>query len=113
MIRFILLWLLVMALSPLCAAVAGWPRDKIQFVGSATVFPFAQAVAENFAKNTGPPTPQLSSTGPVGGFQLFCQGSGPEVPAISNSSRRSKPVEIDLYHASRPGHSSPPEQKFA
>ncbi len=113
MIRFILLWLLVMALSPLCAAAAGWPRDRIQIVGSATVFPFAQAVAENFAKNTGHPFPQLSSTGSGGGFQLFCQGSGPEVPAISNSSRRNKPAETDLYHVSRPRHSSAPEQKFA
>ncbi|WP_029914324.1 substrate-binding domain-containing protein [Pelobacter seleniigenes] len=96
MIRFILLWLLVIALSPLCAAAAGWPRDRIQIVGSSTVFPFARAVSENFAKNTGHPSPQLSSTGSGGGFQLFCQGNGPEFPDISNSSRRIKPAEIDL-----------------
>ena len=112
MIRFLLLRLLVMALSPLCAAAAGWPRDRIQIVGSATFCPFAQALAENFAKNTGPPILQRSSTG-SGGFQFFCQGSGPEIPNISNSSRRSKPAEIDLYHPSRPRHSSAPEQKFA
>ena len=96
MVRLILLWLLAIALQPLCAQAAGWPRNRIEIVGSSTVFPFARAVAENFSKNTGHPFPELSSTGSGGGFQLFCQGSGPEFPDISNSSRRIKPSEIDL-----------------
>ncbi|MEM6943743.1 MAG: substrate-binding domain-containing protein, partial [Pseudomonadota bacterium] len=45
-------------------------RDQIRIVGSSTVFPFATAVAENFGKASGFPTPVVESTGSGGGLKL-------------------------------------------
>ncbi|MEM8624566.1 MAG: substrate-binding domain-containing protein [Pseudomonadota bacterium] len=71
-------------------------RDQIRIVGSSTVFPFATAVAENFGKASGFPTPVVESTGSGGGLKLFCSGVGIESPDITNASRRMKPKEFDL-----------------
>jgi phosphate transport system substrate-binding protein len=59
--------------------------------GSSTVFPIAEAVAEEFGKanpNTRTPTVGISGTG--GGFQKFCRGEAD----ISNASRPIRPAEI-------------------
>ena len=74
------------------AAVA---RDRIQIVGSSTVFPFAAKVAERFGKTTAFPTPIVESTGSGGGFKLFCAGVGVARPDITNASRRIKKSEIE------------------
>ena len=50
-------------------------RDQIRIVGSSTVFPYTQAVAEEFA-NMGHAAPVLESTGTGGGMQIFCGGVG-------------------------------------
>lgn len=68
-------------------------RDNIKIVGSSTVYPYAQAVAEEFAKSTGQPSPVLESTGTGGGMKLFCKGIGKEYPDITNASRAMKPSE--------------------
>ncbi len=73
------------------AAVA---RDQIRIVGSSTVFPFSTAVAEQFGKTTGFPTPVVESTGSGGGFKLFCAGVGADTPDITNASRRMKASEF-------------------
>lgn len=73
------------------AAVA---RDQIRIVGSSTVFPFSTAVAEQFGKTTGFPTPVVESTGSGGGIKLFCAGVGADTPDITNSSRRMKASEF-------------------
>ena len=60
--------------------------------GSSTVFPIAEAVAEEFGKATrtcGRPTVGISGTG--GGFQKFCRGE----TDISNASRPIPPAEIE------------------
>jgi phosphate transport system substrate-binding protein len=60
--------------------------------GSSTVFPIAEAVAEEFGKahpNTRTPTVGISGTG--GGFQKFCRGE----TDISNASRPIRPAEIE------------------
>jgi phosphate transport system substrate-binding protein len=60
--------------------------------GSSTVFPIAEAVAEEYGKaNPGirPPTVGISGTG--GGFQKFCRGE----TDISNASRPIRPAEIE------------------
>ena len=60
--------------------------------GSSTVFPIAEAVAEEFGKanpNTRTPTVGISGTG--GGFQKFCRGEAD----ISNASRPIRPAEIE------------------
>ena len=60
--------------------------------GSSTVFPIAEAMAEEYGKanpNVRPPTVGISGTG--GGFQKFCQGE----TDISNASRPIRPTEIE------------------
>lgn len=69
-------------------------RDKIQTVGSSTVYPFATVVSENFGRTHGS-TPIIESTGTGGGFKLFCKGTGVETPDISNASRAIKSKEVE------------------
>lgn len=69
-------------------------RDKIQIVGSSTVFPFSTAVAEQFGQKTSFGTPVVESTGTGGGMKLFCAGVGAQHPDITNASRRIKESEF-------------------
>lgn len=62
-------------------------RDQIRIVGSSTVFPYTQAVAEQFAVATGNASPVVESTGTGGGMRIFCQGVGPDHPDITGASR--------------------------
>src|SRR3970040_1641612 len=60
--------------------------------GSSTVFPIAEAVAEEFGKaNPNVRTPTVGISGTGGGFQKFCRGE----TDISNASRPIRPAEID------------------
>jgi phosphate transport system substrate-binding protein len=60
--------------------------------GSSTVFPIAEAVAEEFGKaNPGIRTPTVGISGTGGGFQKFCRGE----TDISNASRPIRPAEIE------------------
>lgn len=73
----------------------GGTRDSIRAVGSSTVYPFAKAVAEAFARsNSQFKAPLVESTGTGGGIKLFCQGVGPNTPDIANASRRMKASEF-------------------
>lgn len=82
----------VMVLSATSAAA----RDEIRIVGSSTVFPYTQAVAEQFANNTGAPSPIVESTGTGGGMKIFCGGIGEQHPDITGASRAMKPSEYEL-----------------
>lgn len=73
----------------------GGNRSEIRIVGSSTVFPFAKAVAEQFAAN-GNTSPILESTGTGSGIKLFCAGQGAATPDIVNASRRMKASEFEL-----------------
>ena len=54
----------------LAAPAAGaQSRDQIRIVGSSTVFPYTQAVAEQFVGMTGMQAPVVESTGTGGGMQ--------------------------------------------
>jgi phosphate transport system substrate-binding protein len=79
---------LVVAMAPAAEA-----RDHIKIVGSSTVYPYAQAVAEEFAQKTGNKAPVLESTGTGGGMKIFCAGVGEKHPDITNASRRMKRTE--------------------
>ncbi len=74
-------------------AATAHARDQIQIVGSSTVFPFTQAVAEEFANKTGGAAPVVESTGTGGGMKLFCAGIGPSHPDITGASRAMKESE--------------------
>ena len=72
----------ILAISAVALAIGGvqahaQTRDQIRVVGSSTVFPYSQAVAEEFGKKTKSKSPVVESTGTGGGFKVFCQGIGP------------------------------------
>jgi len=78
------------------SATAAAARDEIRIVGSSTVFPYTQAVAEQFANMTGAPSPIVESTGTGGGMKIFCQGIGEAHPDLTGASRAMKASEWEL-----------------
>lgn len=82
----------VLALAAVSATAAS-ARDQISIVGSSTVFPYTQAVSEQFANNSGSPSPIVESTGTGGGMQIFCDGIGEGFPDITGASRAMKASE--------------------
>ncbi|SNT68504.1 substrate-binding domain-containing protein [Paracoccus seriniphilus] len=78
------------------SATAAAARDQIRIVGSSTVFPYTQAVAEEFANQTGAPAPIVESTGTGGGMQIFCEGIGEDTADLTGASRAMKKSEYDL-----------------
>lgn len=96
----------LIALSTLALAACGdsgsggSTRDSIRAVGSSTVFPFAKAVAESFARNNPDfKSPLIESTGTGGGMKLFCAGVGADTPDMANASRRMKKSEFETCAA--------------
>ncbi|HET9768998.1 MAG TPA: substrate-binding domain-containing protein [Thermoanaerobaculia bacterium] len=77
------------------SADGGGGRDVLRIVGSSTVYPFATAVAEHFARG-GRKAPVIESTGTGGGLKLFCAGAGIDTPDIANASRKIKASEVEL-----------------
>jgi phosphate transport system substrate-binding protein len=73
---------------------ASYARERIQIVGSSTVFPFTSTVAEIFGQKSGK-TPIVESTGTGGGLKIFCSGVGANTPDAANASRRIKKSEFD------------------
>ncbi len=72
----------------------GGSRDQIRVVGSSTVYPFTQLVAEQLVnKSPGMKAPVIESTGTGGGMKLFCAGTGAAHPDIEDASRRMKASE--------------------
>jgi len=84
------------AVAAVASAGAAHARDQIRIVGSSTVFPFTQAVAEEFANLTGMPAPVVESTGTGGGMKIFCEGIGEEHADITGASRAMKESEYEL-----------------
>lgn len=77
-------------------AVSAQGRDAIRIVGSSTVFPYTQAVSEQFASSTDFPSPVVESTGTGGGMQIFCEGIGESHPDITGASRAMTTGEWEL-----------------
>lgn len=70
-------------------------RQEIKIVGSSTVYPFTQAVAERFHQGNAQFRPAIvESTGTGAGLNLFCGGVGAQHPDIANASRRIKESEF-------------------
>ncbi len=83
----------------LAAVLAAGPvdaRDRIQVVGSSTVFPYTQAVAEEYANVTGEAAPVVESTGTGGGMKIFCAGVGEKTADVTGASRAMKQSEWEL-----------------
>lgn len=87
------------AAAALCAAFSATPalaRDQVQMAGSSTVLPFANVVAEQFAKaNPKFKAPIVGSGGSSAGLKQFCGGIGPNSIDIANSSRPIRDSEIE------------------
>lgn len=73
----------------------GAAGGQISIVGSSTVFPFATAVAEQFAARGQFATPKVEATGTGGGIAVFCRGNEPGSPDIVTASRKMKASEFD------------------
>jgi phosphate transport system substrate-binding protein len=86
---------LASAVTLACLTGAAAARDQLQIVGSSTVFPYTQAVAEEFA-NGGGAAPVVESTGTGGGFKAFCGGVGVDHPDMTGASRAIKSSEVEL-----------------
>jgi phosphate transport system substrate-binding protein len=80
----------------LVSAQPALAREQIRVVGSATVYPFTTAAAEQFGQGGKFKTPIVESTGTGGGFKLFCEGIGENTPDISNASRQITDSEKQL-----------------
>lgn len=78
-----------------CGDSAPASRNSLRIVGSSTVYPFATAVAEKFARDGHNP-PAIESTGTDGGMQLFCAGVGAPYPDIEDASRRMKQADYEV-----------------
>ena len=76
------------ALLVLALAADGAPsRDRVRIVGSSTVFPYSQAVAEEYVGLTHARAPVVEATGTGGGIKIFCGGVGTGFPDITGASR--------------------------
>ncbi|MPS71006.1 MAG: phosphate ABC transporter substrate-binding protein [Novosphingobium sp.] len=69
-------------------------RNFVRAVGSSTVAPFANVIAEQYAK-TGAQSPVVESTGTGAGMKLFCAGVGAQHPDVEDASRRIKKSEFE------------------
>lgn len=88
--------LLATAALSACGGQQSGTRDQIRAVGSSTVYPFAKAVAESFAKSDPSiKSPIIESTGTGAGMKLFCAGVGAQHPDVQNASRRIKKSEFE------------------
>jgi phosphate transport system substrate-binding protein len=85
-----------LAVAALCTAGPALARDQIKIVGSSTVFPYSQAVSEEFGKKTGQKPPVVEGTGTGGGMKIFCQGIGEQHPDLTGASRAMKKSEWEL-----------------
>ncbi len=86
----------IAAVATLGTAGLAEARDQIRIVGSSTVFPYTQAVAEEFGATTGHSAPVVESTGTGGGMKIFCQGVGAAHPDVTGASRAMKQSEYEL-----------------
>ena len=75
------------------AAASAGVRDRIFAVGSSTVYPFSDIVAEHFAKSGSFAMPDVRSSSTGRGLSLFCSGAGMGTPDIADASRRISPAE--------------------
>lgn len=75
---------------------SGGNRDFISVAGSSTVYPYATAAAETFARaNPNFTQPRIESVGTGGGIERFCAGIGANTPDIATASRRMKASELE------------------
>src|SRR5690554_8069734 len=73
-------------------------RDQIRIVGSSTVFPYSQAVSEQYAAMTGNPAPVVESTGTDGAVEIFGGGAGTEQADVVSGLSGMEDIELALLY---------------
>lgn len=68
-----------LALAAMSATTAA-ARDQISIVGSSTVFPYTQAVAEQFSNNTGARRRSWNPPAPAAGCRFSAKASAKAIP---------------------------------
>lgn len=81
---------------PTPGLLANASGPAIRIVGSSTVAPFAETVAEQFGASSIYSTPIVETTGTGGGFKAFCSDRPNNHPSIVNASRPMKTSERSL-----------------
>ncbi|MGH8608394.1 MAG: substrate-binding domain-containing protein, partial [Gammaproteobacteria bacterium] len=90
---FVWLFVILAALTAQ-ASLAAELRGYVRVVGSNSIRPFADAVADRIDKRSKLKRPLVESTGTGGGIKLFSEGVGADYPDIVNASRRIKKTEF-------------------
>jgi phosphate transport system substrate-binding protein len=72
-------------------------NERIRIIGSSTIFPFMNNVAEEFAEEFSYPVPIVESVGTGGGFKAFCAMNNNI--DIANASRLISESELQYCHA--------------
>lgn len=72
-------------------------EERIKIIGSSTIFPFMNNIAEEFSENTNYPAPIIESVGTGGGFKLFCSQRNKKIN-IANASRLITDAELKYCH---------------
>jgi len=89
-----------LALTACGEEVAEESVQPVTVIGSSTVYPFAQRVAEQVvSENEGMAAPDVSSTGTSEGIAEFCKGQGPGTADVVNASRRMTVAEFEACQA--------------
>ena len=88
--------LILMSLVTFLISIPLQARERIQIVGSSTVYPFATVVAEKHGQRGSMKTPVIESTGTGGGMKFFCGGLGPSHPVFTYAYRAIKGSEKEL-----------------
>ncbi|KIM06513.1 MAG: hypothetical protein KU38_12865 [Sulfurovum sp. FS08-3] len=73
-------------------------KERIEIMGSSTIYPFSTIVAEEYAALTHHKTPLVEAVGSGSGIRLLCQKDRLHSPDIANASRRMKPSELAMCH---------------
>jgi len=76
-------------------SIADFQRGYVSIMGSSTVVPFAQAVADKISRGGRLHAPLIQSSGTGGGIKLMCDSLGAESPDIAIASREMKKKEKD------------------
>ncbi len=75
-------------------------RQGVLAVGSSTVFPFAEAVADDLAEaDRDLAAITIESTGTTEGIERFCAGAGLDTPDVAHASRRMTAAEFAACQA--------------
>ncbi|AKK20005.1 PstS family phosphate ABC transporter substrate-binding protein [Candidatus Liberibacter africanus] len=94
--RFFAVFITCFVFLEICGGTKSFSRDRIKVAGSATLFPYAKIIAENFSEHFSQfKTPYVESGGSSVGLKEFCRGVGEDTIDIVNSSLKITKGELE------------------